>query len=123
MHYTQDPATPPAPTVSFDDFMKVDIRVGTIIAADPFPEARKPAYKLTIDFGAGVGVRKSSAQITGRYTLEQLPGKRVLGIVNFPPRQVGPVRSEVLVLGLADAADQTVLVTPELDVPNGARLT
>ncbi|QQB32261.1 tRNA-binding protein [Achromobacter deleyi] len=123
MHYTQDPATPPAPTVSFDDFMKVDIRVGTIIAADPFPEARKPAYKLTIDFGAGVGVRKSSAQITGRYTLEQLPGKRVLGIVNFPPRQVGPVRSEVLVLGLADAADQTVLVTPELDVPDGARLT
>lgn len=123
MHYTQDPATPPPPTVSFDDFMKVDIRVGTIIAADPFPEARKPAYKLTIDFGAGVGVKKSSAQITGRYTLEQLPGKRVLGIVNFPPRQVGPVRSEVLVLGLADAADQTVLVTPELDVPNGARLT
>lgn len=123
MHYTQDPATPPAPTVSFDDFMKVDIRVGTIIAADPFPEARKPAYKLTIDFGAGVGVKKSSAQITGRYTLEQLPGKRVLGIVNFPPRQVGPVRSEVLVLGLADADDQTVLVTPELDVPNGARLT
>ena len=123
MHYTQDPATPPAPTVSFDDFMKVDIRVGTIIAADPFPEARKPAYKLTIDFGAGVGVKKSSAQITGRYTLEQLPGKRVLGIVNFPPRQVGPVRSEVLVQGLADAADQTVLVTPELDVPNGARLT
>lgn len=123
MHYTQDPATPPAPTVSFDDFMKVDIRVGTIIAADPFPEARKPAYKLTIDFGAGVGVKKSSAQITGRYTLAQLPGKRVLGIVNFPPRQVGPVRSEVLVLGLADAADQTVLVTPELDVPNGARLT
>lgn len=123
MHYTQDPATPPAPTVSFDDFMKVDIRVGTIIAADPFPEARKPAYKLTIDFGAGVGVRKSSAQITGRYTLEQLPGKRVLGIVNFPPRQVGPVRSEVLVLGLADTDDQTVLVTPELDVPNGARLT
>jgi tRNA-binding protein len=123
MHYTQDPATPPAPTVSFDDFMKVDIRVGTIIAADPFPEARKPAYKLTIDFGAGVGVKKSSAQITGRYTLEQLPGKRVLGIVNFPPRQVGPVRSEVLVLGLADAADQIVLVTPELDVPNGARLT
>ncbi len=123
MHYTQDPATPPAPTVSFDDFMKVDIRVGTIIAADPFPEARKPAYKLTIDFGAGVGVKKSSAQITGRYTLEQLPGKRVLGIVNFPPRQVGPVRSEVLVLGLADTDDQTVLVTPELDVPNGARLT
>ncbi|WP_116520541.1 tRNA-binding protein [Achromobacter insuavis] len=123
MHYTQDPATPPAATVSFDDFMKVDIRAGTIIAADPFPEARKPAYKLTIDFGAGVGVKKSSAQITGRYTLEQLPGKRVLGIVNFPPRQVGPVRSEVLVLGLADADDQTVLVTPELDVPNGARLT
>ena len=123
MHYTQDPATPPAATVSFDDSMKVDIRVGTIIAADPFPEARKPAYKLTIDFGAGVGVKKSSAQITGRYTLEQLPGKRVLGIVNFPPRQVGPVRSEVLVLGLADADDQTVLVTPELDVPNGARLT
>lgn len=123
MHYTQDPNTPPAATVSFDDFMQVDIRVGTIIAADAFPEARKPAYKLTIDFGAGVGVRKSSAQITGRYTLDQLPGKRVLGIVNFPPRQVGPVRSEVLVLGLADDAGDTVLVTPEFDVPNGARLT
>ncbi|MFY2564729.1 tRNA-binding protein [Achromobacter ruhlandii] len=123
MHYTQDPATPPAPTVGFDDFMKVDIRVGTIIAAAPFPEARKPAYKLTIDFGAGVGVKKSSAQITGRYSLEELPGKRILGIVNFPPRQVGPVRSEVLVLGLADANDHTILVTPEHDVPNGARLT
>lgn len=123
MHYTQDPDTPPAATVGFDDFMKVDIRVGTIVAADAFPEARKPAYKLTIDFGAGVGVRKSSAQITGRYTLDQLPGKRVLGVVNFPPRQVGPVRSEVLVLGLADDAGDTLLVTPELDVPNGARLT
>lgn len=123
MHYSQDPNTPPAATVGFDDFMKVDIRVGTIVAADAFPEARKPAYKLTIDFGAGVGVRKSSAQITGRYTLDQLPGKRVLGVVNFPPRQVGPVRSEVLVLGLADDAGDTVLVTPELDVPNGARLT
>lgn len=123
MHYTQDPNTPPAATISFDDFMQVDIRVGTIVAADAFPEARKPAYKLTIDFGAGVGVRKSSAQITGRYTLDQLPGKRVLGVVNFPPRQVGPVRSEVLVLGLPDDAGDTVLVTPELDVPNGARLT
>lgn len=92
MHYTQDPNTPPAATISFDDFMQVDIRVGTIVAADAFPEARKPAYKLTIDFGAGVGVRKSSAQITGRYALDQLPGKRVLGVVNFPPRQVGPVR-------------------------------
>lgn len=123
MHYTQDPNTPPAATVSFDDFMKVDIRVGTVMAADPFPEARKPAYKLTIDFGAGVGIKKSSAQITGRYSLDQLPGKRVLAVVNFPPRQVGPVRSEVLVLGLADDADHTILVTPEHHVPNGARLT
>ena len=112
MHYTQDPNTPPAAAISFDDFMQVDIRVGTIVAADAFPEARKPAYKLTIDFGAGVGVRKSSAQITGRYTLDQLPGKRVLGVVNFPPRQAGPARSEVLVPGLADDAGDTVLVTP-----------
>lgn len=123
MHFTQDPNSPPAADIGFDDFLKVDIRIGTIQSAEAFPEARKPAYKLTIDFGAGVGVKKSSAQITGRYTLEELPGKRILGIVNFPPRQVGPVRSEVLVLGLADANGHTILVTPEHDVPNGARLT
>ncbi|MBR8654994.1 tRNA-binding protein [Achromobacter sp. Marseille-Q0513] len=123
MHYTQDPASPPADAIGFDDFMKVDIRVGTIQTAEAFPEARKPAYKLAIDFGPGVGVKKSSAQITTHYTLEELPGRRVMAVVNFPPRQIGPVRSEVLVLGFADAAGDIVLAAPDADVPNGARLT
>ena len=123
MHFTQDPSTPPAEPIDFDDFMKVDIRIGTIVTAQAFPEARKPAYKLAIDFGAGVGVKKSSAQITARYALEELTGKRVMAVVNFPPRQIGPMRSEVLVLGFADDAGAIVLAVPDDQVPNGTRLT
>ena len=123
MHFTQDPNSPPAADIGFDDFLKVDIRIGTILSAEAFPEARKPAYKLTIDFGAGVGVRKSSAQITARYSLEALAGKRVMAVVNFPPRQIGPVKSEVLVLGFADETGGIVLGVPDAEVPNGTRLT
>lgn len=109
-------------TIAFDDFMKVDIRIGTIVTAQAFPEARKPAYKLAIDFGAGVGVKKSSAQITARYALEELTGKRVMAVVNFPPRQIGPMLSEVLVLGVSDADGAIVLIGPDKAVPNGSRL-
>ena len=122
MHYTQDPNTPASADIGFDDFLKVDIRVGTILSAQAFPEARKPAYKLTIDFGPEIGVKKSSAQITTHYTLEELPGRLVMGVVNFPPRQIGPFISEVLTLGVPDAAGEVVLVTPGVDVPLGGRL-
>ncbi len=108
--------------ISFDDFLKVDIRVGRILRVEAFPEARKPAFKLWIDFGAGIGERKSSAQITEHYSLESLIGKRILAVVNFPARQIGPFRSEVLVLGLPDANGNVVLVAPDLDVPLGGRL-
>ncbi|NKB27739.1 MAG: tRNA-binding protein [Rhodobacteraceae bacterium] len=108
--------------ISFDDFMAVDIRVGQIIRAEPFPEARKPAFKLWVDFGPDIGERKSSAQITVHYTPETLVGKRVLGVINFPPRQIGPVMSEVLVLGVPDDAGEVVLLTPDKDVPLGGRM-
>ena len=106
----------------FDDFLKLDIRCGTIIDAQPFPEARKPAVKLEIDFGASYGRRKSSAQITAHYQPETLVGKKVLAVVNFPPRQIGPFISEVLTLGLPDADGEVVLVVPDKPVPDGVKL-
>ena len=109
-------------TITFDDFQKVDIRVGRITRTEPFPEARKPAYKLWIDFGPEIGERKSSAQITVPYDPAALVGRLVLAVVNFPPRQIGPFRSEVLTLGLADAEGAVVLATPDRDVAPGARL-
>ena len=109
-------------TISYPDFEKLDIRVGTIIDAQPFPEARSPALKLTIDFGAEVGVKRSSAQITVHYRPDQLIGRQVCAVVNFPPRQIGPFISEVLTLGLPDEDGAVVLVRPDFKVPNGGRL-
>jgi tRNA-binding protein len=109
-------------TITFDDFMKVDIRVGRIVKAEVFPEARKPAFKLQIDFGPEIGVKKSSAQITRHYTIEQLEGRHVAAVVNFPPRQIGPVKSEVLTLGFPDADGEVVLVGVDRDLPLGGRL-
>ena len=123
MHLAHDPDSPPAPEIGFDDFLAVDVRAGTILEAHPFPEARKPAYRLLIDFGPGVGRKKSSAQVTERYALDELPGRRVMAVVNFPPRQIGPVRSEVLVLGFPDEGGAIVLASPGEGVPDGARLS
>ncbi|MCU0908795.1 MAG: tRNA-binding protein [Rhodobacteraceae bacterium] len=108
--------------IAWDDFAKVDIRVGRITRAEPFPEARKPAIKLWVDFGDGIGVKRSSAQITRHYRPEDLPGKLVVAVVNFPPRQIGPVLSEVLVLGVPDADGEVVLLSPDHDVPLGGRM-
>lgn len=109
-------------TITYDDFLNVDIRVGTITKAEDFPEARKPAYKLEINFGDEIGTKKTSAQITTHYTPETLIGKQVAAVVNFPPRQIGPVMSEVLTLGFLDSDGGVVLVSPDQKVPNGERL-
>lgn len=108
--------------ITFADFEKVDIRVGMIIAVEPFPEARKPAYKLKIDFGSDLGIKKSSAQITTHYTAASLVGRQVAAVVNFPPRQIGPFMSEVLTLGFPDADGRVVLICPSQSVPNGGKL-
>ncbi len=115
-------ARAPSSPISFDDFMKVDIRVGTIVEAAPYPEARKPAIKLWIDFGPELGIKKTSAQITKHYAIETLPGRQVLAVVNFPPRQIGKFMSEVLTLGVPDADGEVVLLQPGHGVPNGGRL-
>ncbi|QKR99227.1 tRNA-binding protein [Sphingomonas sp. CL5.1] len=122
MHVNHDSAAPAADRIGFDDFLKVDIRVGTIVAADPFPEARKPAFRLTIDFGPTIGVKRSSAQITEHYAPETLVGRQVAAVVNFPPRQIGPMMSEVLTLGFPDADGRVVLIGPSERVPDGGRL-
>jgi tRNA-binding protein len=112
----------PPDTIAFADFQKVDIRVGRIVRSETFPEARKPAYRLWIDFGEDLGIRTSSAQITEHYGADGLVGHLILAVVNFPPRQIGPFRSEVLTLGAADQSGAVVLVRPDKDVPLGARL-
>lgn len=122
MHLLHDSAAPAADPIGFDQFLAVDIRVGTIVAVDSFPEARKPAFKLTIDFGPAIGTRRSSAQITQLYEAEALIGRQVAAVVNFPPRQIGKFMSEVLTLGFPDADGHVVLVSPERPVPNGGRL-
>jgi tRNA-binding protein len=108
--------------ITFADFERVDIRAGRIVRAEPFPEARKPAYRLQIDFGPPVGIKKSSAQLTAHYRLDELEGRLVLAVVNFPPRQIGPFMSEVLTLGVPDGEGNVVLVVPERDVPLGGKL-
>ena len=122
MHKDHDPAAAVADTIGFDDFLRVDIRIGTIVAAEPFPEARKPSIRMTIDFGPAVGVKRSSAQIAALYTIEELVGRQVAGVVNFPPRQIGKFMSQVLTLGFADEAGNVVLFKPDKPVPNGSRL-
>ena len=122
MHAHHDQDAPAADPIAFDEFLKVDIRIGTIVEAEPFPEARKAAFRLKIDFGPAIGIRKSSAQIVDRYTLEELAGRQVAAVVNFPPRQIGKFMSEVLTLGFADEEGAVILFAPDRAVPNGSRL-
>ena len=122
MHMSHDPAAPAAAAIDFDAFLAVDIRVGTIVSAERFPEARKPAYKLVIDFGPTIGHKRSSVQITEHYAIEDLPGRQVAGVVNFAPRQIGNFMSEVLTLGFPDESGAVVLIRPDTRVPDGGRL-
>ena len=122
MHLCHAPDAPAGEQIGFDDFLKIDIRVGTIVAAEEFPEARKPSYRLRINFGPAIGEKKSCAQIVAHYTLAELVGRQVAAVVNFPPRQIGPAISEVLTLGFADAAGEVVLFAPDSPVPDGSRL-
>lgn len=122
MHLNHAADAPVQPEISFEDFLKVDIRIGTILAAEEFPEARKPSFKLLIDFGQGVGTKKSCAQIVTNYPMDELIGRQVAAVVNFPPRQIGPAMSEVLTLGFADPEGEVVLFAPDVKVPNGAKL-
>ena len=122
MHIDHDIGQPAAEPITFDDFLRVDIRIGTIVEAEPFPEARKPAFKLKIDFGPAIGIKKSSAQIVDRYALDELVGRQVAAVVNFPARQIGKFLSEVLTLGFADDAGAVILFAPDIPVPNGSRL-
>ncbi len=122
MHLLHSNDSPAAELISFDQFLAVDIRIGRIVLAEAFPEARKPAYKLTIDFGPAIGIKKSSAQITEHYTLEELAGRMVAAVVNFPPRQIGKFMSEVLTLGFPNDAGDVILFAPDHDVPLGSRL-
>ena len=122
MHLNHESDAPAAPEIIFDQFLAVDIRVGTILEAEPFPEARKPAFKLKIDFGPAIGIKRSSAQITEHYTLDALIGRQVAAVVNFPPRQIGKFMSEVLTLGFPDENGKVVLFAPDQKTPNGGRL-
>lgn len=122
MHLDHDPAAPPQPVITFDEFLKVDIRIGTIIEAEPYPEARKPSLKLRIDFGPGLGIKRSCAQIAALYAPGQIIGRQVAAVVNFPPRQIGKAVSEVLTVGFADSEARVVLFSPDQPVPNGSRL-
>ena len=122
MHLVPDPAAPVQPPISYDQFTAVDIRIGRILSATPFPEARKPAIKLLIDFGPALGHKRSSAQLTDHYTPQALEGRLVAAVVNFPPRQVGKFMSEVLTLGFPDEQGAVVLFSPDHDVPLGAKL-
>ena len=122
MHFNHDPAAPAAAAITFDQFLAVDIRVGRIVAVDSFPDARKPSFKLTIDFGPAIGIKRSSAQITEYYTPDSLVGRLIAAVVNFPPRQIGKFMSEVLTLGFPDENGAVVLFAPDQDVPLGGRL-
>jgi tRNA-binding protein len=122
MHANHALDAPPAPAITFDQFLAVDIRIGTVVSAETFPEAHKPALKLVIDFGPAIGQKKSSAQITRHYVPEELIGRQVAAVVNFPPRQIGKFMSEVLTLGFADENGEVVLFRPDHPVPNGSRL-
>lgn len=122
MHVNHNQDAPAAEAIGFDDFLRIDIRIGTIIEAEPFPEARKPAFKLKIDFGAAIGMKKSSAQIVDHYTVGELPGRQVAAVVNFPPRKIGKFMSEVLTLGFANEEGAVILFAPDHPVPNGSRL-